>query len=291
MTSFIRNFGSLLLLVIFLAFPVRIFAIDIPTPAGYVNDLASVLSKDQKENLEKSLQSYKDTTGNEIAILVVKDLQGEEINDFAVRTFEKWEIGQKDKDNGVLVLVSIDERQVKIEVGYGLEPYITDSDAGNIIRNNIAPSFRDGNYYEGLNSAVSEIKKELSKSTQSPSFGDTDIEKWANYVPFLIIAAIYLFSFMARSKSVWLGGIAGGIIGIAAGVVLGSILVLVIFLVLFSSFGFLLDWVLSRAYSKSVKSGRHTDWFHTGGGFFSGGGGFGGFGGGSSGGGGASGRW
>lgn len=125
-----------------------------PRPGGYVNDFAHLLDPATREALDDRLARYDRATGNQIAVAIFPDLGGVPINEFAVRLEEAWQVWRKGRDNGVLLVVALAERQVRIEVGYGLESRITDADAGQIIRQTIAPAFRAGRYGEGLASAV-----------------------------------------------------------------------------------------------------------------------------------------
>jgi uncharacterized protein len=113
------------------------------------------------------LAQYDQTTGNQIAIAIFADLEGAPINDFTVRLEEAWKVGRRGKDNGILLLVAVAERQVRIEVGYGLEGKVTDANAGTIIRDVIAPAFRAGRYGDGLSSAVDEITRLIGSGTLS----------------------------------------------------------------------------------------------------------------------------
>ena len=121
-----------------------------PRPTGYVNDLAHLLDPSARAALEQRLADYDRATGNQIAVAIFPNLGGIPINDFAARLEEAWKVGRRGKDTGILLLVGVREREVRIEVGYGLEGRVTDGDAGTIIRNVIAPAFRAGRYGEGL---------------------------------------------------------------------------------------------------------------------------------------------
>ena len=115
---------------------------DIPEHGGiWVHDLADVLSADAKARLERILRAERDSTSNQISVLVIRSLNGGSLEDYSLRVAEKWQPGQADKDNGVLLLISIDDRKVRIEVGYGLEGSLTDAMSSRIIRNEIAPRF------------------------------------------------------------------------------------------------------------------------------------------------------
>ncbi len=300
--------GSKLLFVGFLlaAFlPGLVFAASLLSPTGFVNDFAGALTADQKATLEASLQEYEKQTQNEITVVFVKNLDGEDIEGFTTRLFEEWKIGKKGQDNGILFLASIEDRAMRIEVGYGLEPLLTDGSAGVIIRDFITPEFKKGDYYAGVAVGIAEMQKNLggtpsSSSTQGGTNPAADF-LFQNLLSVLFIvlsAGTYLVSYMARSKNFWMGGVAGGILGfVASFFLLGgfSTLIFLLLPLLSGGLGLLLDWHLSKTYQVLKAQGKETKWWATRGGFFAGGrhggGGFGGFGGGHSGGGGASGRW
>jgi uncharacterized protein len=129
-------------------------ALDTPRLMGRVNDYAKILSPQERQQLDDSLAGYEEQTSNQIVILTVSSLAGDSLEDFSIRTAERWKLGQKDKNNGILILVVKNDRKIRIEVGYGLEPKITDAFSGQVIRQIITPAFRNGQYYQGLNDAV-----------------------------------------------------------------------------------------------------------------------------------------
>ena len=131
--------------------------VTFPAPTGYVNDLANLLDPAQRTQLEDQLSRFDQTTGNQIAVAIFPGLHGVPITQFTVQLEEAWKVGRKGKDNGVLVLVAVKERMVRIEIGYGLESRITDTDAGAIIRDTIAPAFRAGQYGDGLLAAADRL--------------------------------------------------------------------------------------------------------------------------------------
>lgn len=139
-----------------------------PDYYGFVNDFANTMSKDWKSKTEQLAVKVENETTCEIAVAVIDNLKGLTIEDYAVRLFEKWGIGKKDKDNGVLLLVSMDERELRIEVGYGLEDVITDIEAKNIIDDVIVPRFKENNYdsgiYNGVVAIVNKIYLEQGKA-------------------------------------------------------------------------------------------------------------------------------
>jgi uncharacterized protein len=126
-----------------------------------VHDEAHVLSADTISTLEKKLQQYEDSTSNQIAVLVISSLDGESLEEYSLRVAESWKLGQKDKDNGVLLLVAIDDHKMRIEVGQGLEGVLTDALSGRIIRNEMASAFRRNNYDQGIVAGVDGIVKAI----------------------------------------------------------------------------------------------------------------------------------
>lgn len=290
---------ALLASVLFLVTPLNTHAANLlPNPTGYVNDYAGVLTTTEKQDLEKNLAAYKNASTNEIVVVLVKELQGLEVQEYAVRLFEQWRIGDQEKDNGLLLLVAVDERKLWIEIGYGLEGEITDGQSGTIYRNTLTPSFREGDYYGGIRSALAQIQQEISGEITLPDSSNAENEN-KNWGTIGFAGMVILFQllagvgrWLARSKSIWHGGIIGGIGGIIVGFIIPSLLGGLAMALVLGGIGIFLDWVLSRSY----KPGKHSNhWFYSGGGWGGGssssGGGFGGFGGGSSGGGGAGGSW
>lgn len=227
-------------------------------PTQLVNDYAGVLSADQRLQLEAKLKAYDDSTSTQIAVVTIQSLGEWPVEEAALKIFRSWGIGNVKTNNGILLLAAIEERKVRIEVGYGLEGAIPDITANQIIRNDILPAFKAGNYFQGFDAASTSIIKAAAGEYTAPE----------DY----------------RSKD-------GG------GNVVGLIVLIIIVLVILSNInrkgggGFM----SRRGYrgfgtpfmgAPFLGSGRGSGW--SGGGGF---GGFGGFGGGSSGGGGASGSW
>ena len=105
------------------------------SPTGYVNDFAEILSTETRASLEELLSSTDASTSAQVAVVTIKSLDGDTIENYAEKLFQEWGIGQKGKDNGVLLLVAVDDRKVRIEVGYGLEGALTDAES-SWIRNN-----------------------------------------------------------------------------------------------------------------------------------------------------------
>lgn len=266
-------------------------------PSNYVNDFAHVLSPETVQSLNAELSQFEASTSNQIAVVTVPNMGGDYIEHYAVKLFEDWKIGQRDKDNGVLLLLAIDERKIRIEVGYGLEGALPDSVAQSIINNDLTPNLKAGNFDEGVLQAV----RDIQAATQYEYTGDggtTDGKDMVNFymgiIFFALFAMQWIAAILARSKSWWGGGIVGAVLGFGIWGFLGFVIFQgIAVVVVLTLLGLLLDFLISRAYTNSKNRGGRTPWWAGGGGFGSGrgGGGFGGFGGGSSGGGGASGSW
>lgn len=241
-----------------------------PNPPRLVNDLAHMLSADQVSKLESKLVEYDNSTSTQITIVTIKSLGNYDVADYAIEVFNRWGIGQKGKDNGVLILTSLEDRKGWIVVGYGLEGVLTDALTGRIYRNEIVPQFRDGNYYQGFNQAADAI----IAATKGEYTNDKKPKKERDGLPTGVIVLIILIIVAAIVKG-GSGGSGGG--------------------TFMSGRGRRSDWdgfgggLLGGIIGSSL--GRGGWGGGSSGGFGGGGGGFGGFGGGSSGGGGAGGGW
>lgn len=129
-------------------------ALEAPPLEGRINDRVGVLPVDVRRDLEARLAAYENKTGHQLAVLVVRSLEGDPIEDFSMRVVEAWKLGRKDRDDGMLLLIAVDDRKLRIEVGYGLEGDLPDALAGRIIREVIVPAFRQGNLAQGITRAV-----------------------------------------------------------------------------------------------------------------------------------------
>ena len=138
----------------------------IPAHGGqWVHDEAGVLSSGTVAQLESLLKAERDSTSNQIAVLVINSLDGDEISSYANRVFREWKLGQEKTDNGVLFVIAITDRKVRIEVGYGLEGNLTDLISSRIIRNEVAPNFRRGDYETGIAAGTMAIIQAISTSS------------------------------------------------------------------------------------------------------------------------------
>ena len=258
------------LLFVFLTFGTSVYAdaLDIK-PKGYITDEAQLLSSQSYALLEHISQVIEKKTGVEIAVLTLKTMESYTIEDFSVRVFEKWGIGKKGQDNGVLIVLAQTERKVRIEVGYGLEGVLPDGLCGQIIRQNMVPFFKQGDFNKGLLNGVVSVSS--------------------------LIAKEYNFDLVSEIKA---SGYAGAFKVPGRKSALGKVIrllfsLLILFLFISGRMGFLPFLFLG-----GMMGGRGGYWGNSdfrsgfgGGGFGGGGFGGGGFGGGMSGGGGASGGW
>lgn len=236
---------------------------DIPNPPRLVTDYSSTLQQQEINALEQKLVSYNDSTSSQIAIVVVRNIGDYEINQYATELALKWNIGQKGKNNGLLILWSTENRKVFIATGYGFEEKVPDAICKRIVDRLIIPNFRNGLYYQGLDLATDEIIARMSGTfSADPNQGQRGNLPIGFFI--LIIAIIILIIYFLNKYG---GG--GGKGGGGKGFWNSS-----------------LPWIISNSGSSSWGGG--SGW---GSGGSSGGGGFGGFGGGGFGGGGAGGDY
>src|SRR6476659_1877451 len=130
---------------------------DKPNPPRAVNDFGNFLEPFQREALEKKIRNYNDSTSSAIVIVTVPDLQGYDIAELALKYLRQWGIGTKEKDNGVLILVSKAERKARIETGRGMEGVLPDILAKRIIDERMVPYFKENDYYRGFDNAIDAI--------------------------------------------------------------------------------------------------------------------------------------
>ena len=155
---------SVLLFSFWLLSVAAIAQLEVPPLAGKrVHDQAGVLSGQTVQNLEYQLKLHQDSTGNQIAILIIQSLKGESIEEYSLRVaHDVWKLGSEKNDNGVLLLIAIDDRKMRIEVGQGLEGVLTDALCSQIIRNEMAPEFRRGDYDAGVLLATNAIVQAIA---------------------------------------------------------------------------------------------------------------------------------
>lgn len=138
----------------------RALALAIPDqPSGRVHDEAQLLSSEQRSSLDSKLAAFEQETSNQIVVATFSSLDDESLEDFSIRLAEKWKIGQKGKDNGIILVIFPQDRRLRIEVGYGLESVVPDAYASRIIEEKIKPNFRKGDFYAGIDQAVDALMK------------------------------------------------------------------------------------------------------------------------------------
>jgi uncharacterized protein len=279
---------------------VGVSALEVPYLAGRVNDQAGLLDDGFEGQLEERLRLLEEETGAQVAVLTIPSLEGDPLEDFSMRVVETWKLGHAGADDGVLILIARDERRMRIEVGYGLEPVLTDAEAGRIISRLMTPKFRAGDFNGGVDAAVEAVSSAIrgepvSLPEEAESTGSSDPEA----LIFLLLFGLPFINaaLVARGASGWILGFfltpfffifPAVIFGVWVGVVVAAL-----WLAIFPALRLVLPKASAGGGSRS-KGG--TVWGACiggggGGGFSSGG--FGGFsgGGGSFGGGGASGGW
>jgi uncharacterized protein len=164
-----------------------------------VHDEAHVLKQETIEALEKKLKVYEDSTSNQIAILILSTLDGESIEEYSMRVAEKWVLGQKEKDNGVLLLIAVDDHAMRIEVGAGLEGVLTDALCSRIIRNEMAPNFRRADFDTGVTAAIEAIVAGIGGEYKGDDASDVnELTLTARIlIGFAIYAVLGIFAFFA----------------------------------------------------------------------------------------------
>lgn len=266
-------------------------AIAVPPLKSRVTDLTGTLNEQQRSALEQTLAEFEARKGSQVAVLLVPSTQPETIEQYAVRVEEAWKLGRKGVDDSVLLVVAKDDRKVRLEVGYGLEGVLPDAAANRIIREDILPRFKQGDFYGGLRAGTDRIMRTIEGEPLPPprNSGGGASQHFNWFVPVLIfvfVAGNILRSLLGKFIG---SGVVGGIVGFGAWLILGSLAIgLVVGLL---AFGFGLVAGAARP-GLGRYGGYYGGW---GGGFGGRGGGFGGGGfsggGGRSGGGGASGGW
>jgi uncharacterized protein len=227
-----------------------------PNPPRLVNDFSGILTPEERQSLENKLVAFDDSTSIQIAIILIPNSGGEPIGDFATELGHRWEIGAKGRDNGVIIIATTDntdgnKRELFVATGYGVEQYINDAKAGDVVQYDLIPNFKNKNYYEGLDKASSHIMEMLKGTFKG--FAKTKRSRGGGIPPWIIVIIIIGVVLLA---SRFKGGGNGGYHRTFGGPFVGGG---------FGGGGFV--------------------------GGSSGGGGFGGFGGGNFGGGGAGGSW
>ncbi len=167
-----------------------------------VHDEAKILQPSTIDKLEKELKTFEDSTSNQIAVLIISSLEGEVMEEYSLKVAEKWRLGTKLKDNGALFVVAIDDHEMRIEVGQGLQGKLTDALCSRIIRNEVTPAFRRNAYDEGVNTAIDLIIKS-TRGEYTAEAGDEDNTGWIIFAIIfgLICIGLLVYSFINEGKS------------------------------------------------------------------------------------------
>jgi len=266
---FVKRTGLFLIffLGLFFSQQVNSYAQDFPDRATtLVSDYSGILNDNQRASLESKLVTFNDSTSTQIAVVIMRSTGNYEIADYSVQLFNKWKIGQSSKNNGILILVAVDDHKVWITTGYGIEGVLPDATCKRIVDRDIVPAFRRGDYYTGLEDGTNSIMSIVKGEFTAEDYMKTKKKKpvFFPFFMFLIVIFIVIISRFGRARSYAKK----------------------------NNLAFWAAWaLLNAAANKSRGSwGNFSGGSGFGGGGF-GGGGFGGFGGGGSGGGGAGGSW
>ncbi len=269
-------------------------ALDVPPLTGRIVDAAHLLPADLAASLSAELAAHEARTGNQVAVLTLPSLEGEPLEEFSHRVATTWKLGQKGTDNGVLILVAPNDRKVRIEVGYGLEGTLTDLKSSRIIREEMVPRFRDGDFPGGIAAGVKAVLGTI-EGTYTPPVRKTvpdgnPIESVPGIFFLAIVVGILTAAFVGRH---WKGSAMGSVMAFVLALSLGLLLAVMAAAVVMGAT--LLMGMMASGGGRSSYREYAGGWGGGGfGGFSGGGGGFGGGfsgGGGGFGGGGASGSW
>lgn len=172
-------------------------ALNIPPYSSPVTDLGGVLNAEQKQQLEEKILSYRASSTNEIGVLIIADLEGGDIADYAHDVYAKWGIGKKGKDNGVLFVMSVADRKARLEVGYGLEGELTDLESGRIVsrQSPMANAFRSGDYAGGVSAVVDGIIQAIGGEYNPPQQRSSDGQSPGK---FIFVVFIFIIVFVLR---------------------------------------------------------------------------------------------
>jgi len=187
------KFPALILLFLLVALPA--IAREIPAPSGYVNDTAGLLSQTTAIKLEQFLRDFERSDSTQIVLLTIDSLKGDALEDYTLQVLQDWGIGQKEKDNGALLLIAKADRKVRIEVGYGLEGRLTDLLAGRIIDNEITPRLKQGDFDGGIAAGLVGIAEAVRGEYQGT--GRTSKKNRSNPFGFLFLL-FFIGPFLAR---------------------------------------------------------------------------------------------
>jgi uncharacterized protein len=278
-----RQLRSLLIAALLLVPMLALADVAVPPLKARVTDLTGTLDAAQKSALEQKLAAFEARKGAQVAVLMLPTTQPETIEQYAVRVEEKWKLGRKGVDDGVLLVIAKEDRKLRIEVGYGLEGVLPDAVAKRIIADDIAPRFKQGDFYGGVTAGVERITRVIDgEALPPPKAAPAQQRGGDNWNNLFVIGFVVVFVVGGILRAIFGRFIGAGIISVVVGIIAWSIAGVVLIALIAAIIAFIF----------AVANGGSGGGFSSGGGGFSSdsGGGFSG-GGGSSGGGGASGSW
>lgn len=203
-TRKIQKFLCFLLMLGFFVLPA--FSLDVPKLETPIMDKADVINSSDERDLNQKLTNLSNETGIQVAVLTIPSLEGEALESYSMKVVEDWKLGQKGVDNGVLLLVSIGDRELRIETGYGVEGDLTDTKCGLIIRNVITPHFQDGDYSKGIVQGVTAIVENVavnfSENSENPIvLEDDDSDDWEGFLVVGIFVAFFSIVMISAATS------------------------------------------------------------------------------------------
>lgn len=270
--------------------------VAVPPLTARVTDTTGTLKVEQKAALEKMLQTFEQRKGSQIAVLMVPTTRPEAIEQYSIRVAEQWQIGRKGVDDGAILVIALKDRELRIEVGYGLEGALPDATANRIIEEVIVPRFKQGDFYGGITAGVDRMIRVIDgeplpapPAGRGPGGGGGG-GGIGSFFPALLIAALVLGGLLRAVLGRFLGALAtGGAVGFLAWILAGAMLAGILAGVIAFFFTLLGGGFGGGLGGRGHRGGWSSGGFGGGGGYSSGGGFSGG--GGGFGGGGASGRW
>ncbi|HEX6277798.1 MAG TPA: TPM domain-containing protein [Polyangiaceae bacterium] len=207
-------------LVALLSVVSRAEALEVPKLAGRVNDLAEIVPDEAERRITGKLEAHEKATGQQFAVLTLKSLEGDALEDFSIRTVEAWKLGSEKKDEGLLLLVVKDDRKVRIEVGHGLEGSITDAYSSRLVREAMAPRFRNGDYAGGIEAALDLLIRHETTGASLPAPEETRRRRTSPSIPSFFGLLLFVVPFVLpflyigrRGGRSWRGGRGIGSLG------------------------------------------------------------------------------
>lgn len=226
------SFVACCALLLFVSGNARAELVAVPALKARVTDLTQTLTTDQQAQLEAKLTAFEQEKGSQIAVLIVPTTQPEDIAQYSIRVVDAWKLGRDKQDDGILILLAKSDRKMRIEVGYGLEGAIPDLTAKRIISEIMAPSFKQGDYYGGLNNAIDKLigliaGEQLPVPISNATSANNNFE---GMLPMLLVGGLVLGGILRAIFGSFFGGaLTGGALGTLAWLLGGGLFVAIFF--------------------------------------------------------------